>query len=63
MEATAKFVLYIATTLDGYVASSDGGIDWLTSLETSGEDNGYEVFYETVDALIMGSATYDGHLD
>lgn len=59
MEATAKFVLYIATTLDGYIASSDGGIDWLTSLETNGEDYGYDAFYETIDALIMGSATYD----
>jgi dihydrofolate reductase len=53
------FVLYIATTLDGYVASTDGSIEWLTSLETHGEDNGYSSFYETIDALVMGSSTYE----
>jgi dihydrofolate reductase len=54
-----EFILYIATTLDGYIASPDGSIEWLTSLETNGEDNGYEAFYETIDALIMGSTTYE----
>jgi dihydrofolate reductase len=55
----AAFILYVATTLDGYVASSDGSIEWLTSLEANGEDNGYTDFYETIDALVMGSATYE----
>jgi dihydrofolate reductase len=59
MKDGTAFILYVATTLDGYVASSDGSIDWLTSLETSGEDNGYAAFYETIDALIMGAATYE----
>mgnify|MGYP002780947244 CR=1 FL=1 len=58
MSNDAAFILYIATTLDGYVASSDGGIEWLTSLETQDEDSGYTAFYETIDALIMGAATY-----
>ncbi|MBW4541887.1 MAG: dihydrofolate reductase family protein [Myxacorys chilensis ATA2-1-KO14] len=59
MENDAKFILYLATTLDGYIASSDGSIEWLTSFETNGEDNGYIAFYETIDALVMGSATYE----
>lgn len=53
-----KFILYIATTLDGYIASLDGSIEWLISFETNG-DNGYTKFYRTVDALIMGSTTYE----
>lgn len=59
MENDAEFILYVATTIDGYIASSDGSIEWLTSLETNGEDNGYTTFYGTIDALIMGSATYE----
>lgn len=59
MKDGTAFILYVATTLDGWVASSDGSIDWLTTLETSGEDDAYTAFYETIDALIMGSATYE----
>ena len=53
-----KVVLYIATTLDGYIASSDGGVDWLTPFEKSGEDYGYEAFAATVSTVIMGGKTY-----
>jgi dihydrofolate reductase len=59
MGDSPAFILYVAVTIDGYIASSNGSIDWLTSLETDGEDNGYTAFYETIDALIMGSATYE----
>ncbi len=59
MTARTQFLLYIATTLDGYIASADGGIDWLTSLDAVDEDTGYEVFYKTIDALVMGAATYE----
>ncbi|MEM9818539.1 MAG: dihydrofolate reductase family protein [Cyanobacteria bacterium P01_D01_bin.6] len=59
LTAHAQFLLYIATTLDGYIASADGGIDWLTSLDTGNEDTGYEAFYRTVDALVMGAITYE----
>jgi dihydrofolate reductase len=59
MQDGAAFILYVAVTLDGYVASADGSIEWLTSLETGGEDNGYTAFYETIDALIMGATTYE----
>lgn len=54
-----QFILYIATTLDGYIARTDGRIDWLTSFETDGEDHGYDAFYATIDALVMGSTTYE----
>ena len=54
-----QFVLYIATTLDGYIARPDGRIDWLNSFEAGEEDYGYSAFYATIDALIMGATTYE----
>ncbi|MGX7013593.1 dihydrofolate reductase family protein [Vagococcus silagei] len=55
-----KIILYIAMSLDGYIATKDGSIDWLESDEPIlEEDNSYETFYETVDTVIMGSTTYD----
>ncbi len=52
-------VLYIACSLDGYIATSDGGIEWLSSVEDEGEDYGYQAFFDSIDALIMGSRTYE----
>lgn len=54
-----KVILYIAASLDGYIARPDGGIDWLDLVESKEEDYGYAAFYASVDSLIMGSATYE----
>ncbi|MEH2402402.1 dihydrofolate reductase family protein [Nostoc sp.] len=54
-----KVTLYIAASLDGYIARSDGGIDWLSILDTEGEDYGYAAFYESIDAIVLGSNTYE----
>jgi len=59
MRPSSIFVLYIATTLDGYIASPDGSIDWLDELASGNEDTGYDAFYRTVDALVMGATTYE----
>jgi dihydrofolate reductase len=50
----AKFILYIATSIDGYIARLDGKVDWLPTPE----DSSYAKFYDSVDALVMGSTTY-----
>ena len=50
-----KLVLFIATSLDGYIARPDGGIDWLFS----DQDYGYTEFFAGVDTVIMGRKTYD----
>jgi dihydrofolate reductase len=51
--------VFIATSLDGFIARADGGIDWLSLVEMPGEDYGYGRFSASVDALIMGRNTYD----
>ena len=53
-----KFVLYIATSLDGYIATDEHNLDWLFSVEGDG-DNGFSKFYETVDTFLIGRTTYD----
>jgi dihydrofolate reductase len=54
-----EIVYYAAASLDGFIATPDGGIDWLPPIEAQGEDYGYYDFYASVDAVIMGSATYE----
>ncbi|MGD8567315.1 MAG: dihydrofolate reductase family protein [Gammaproteobacteria bacterium] len=56
-------VLYIATSIDGYIARPDGSVDWLSRVENEQEDYGYADFYQSVDALVMGSNTYQQILD
>lgn len=53
-----KVVLYIATSVDGYIAKSDGSLDWLESQDTEEEDYGYEDFYASVDTTLMGNTTF-----
>ncbi len=50
-----KIILYIASSLDGYIARENGGIDWLPQLS----DSGYDEFYKSIDTVIMGKKTYD----
>lgn len=56
-----KVVLYIATSLDGYIARKDGSVDWLPGLDD--EDYGYSSFLATVDTVVMGRVTYEQLLD
>ena len=55
-----KATVYIATSIDGFIARKDGSVDWLPAGEnTSGEDYGYQDFINSVDALVMGRNTYE----
>ena len=49
--------VFIAVSLDGYIARPDGGLDWLAPFE--GEEHGYGAFFDSVDALVIGRGTYD----
>jgi dihydrofolate reductase len=52
----AEVVLYIAHSIDGYIADAQGRIDWLKPYDAY--DFGYDGFYRGIDALIMGRKTY-----
>lgn len=57
----AKVSVFIVTSLDGYIARPDGRIDWLEKANATvpqGEDCGYQKFFDSVDALVMGRKTY-----
>lgn len=57
---TFTATVFIATSLDGYIARPDGSLDWLTaSGESSGAEASFFEFLETVDAVILGRNTYD----
>jgi dihydrofolate reductase len=52
--------IYIATSLDGFIADSDGGVEWLDSVPVpEGDDLGFSDFMSNVDAVIMGRVTFE----
>ncbi len=52
--------VFIATSLDGFIADAHGGIDWLTSFPApGGEDFGYAAFMQGIDAIVMGRGTFE----
>lgn len=56
-----KASVYVATSLDGFIAREDGGIDWLEATQAASgtEDYGYKAFMESVDVLVMGRNTFE----
>ena len=54
-----KVILYIAMSLDGYIATRDDDLSFLSMVEQEGEDYGYADFVKTVDTVIVGRKTYD----
>lgn len=58
----ATFRLYMAVSLDGFVADGEGGVDWLDAFDDADDeavDYGTDAFMQAIDVLIMGRATYD----
>ncbi len=63
-----EVILYIASSLDGYIARPDGAVDWLDEVPDQGkdiqgngpeEDFGYEEFYAGIGTVLMGRVTYE----
>lgn len=59
MTTDRKVILYIAVSLDGYIAAPGDDLSFLSLVEEKGEDYGYGDFVETVDTVIVGRRTYD----
>jgi dihydrofolate reductase len=51
--------VFIATSLDGFIARADGGIDWLLQRDDPAEDHGYAAFIADKDMIVMGRGTYE----
>ena len=51
--------LFIATSLDGYIAKPNDDLSFLKLVEKEGEDYGYAKFTSTIDTIILGRKTYD----
>ena len=54
-----KSILYIAISLDGYIAGPDEDLSFLDVVQQENEDYGYGDFIQTVDTVVMGRKTYD----
>jgi dihydrofolate reductase len=54
-----EVIYYVASSLDGYIATADGSVDWLSRFHTAGEDHGASELEASVDALLLGSHTYE----
>ncbi len=60
MTPLLKATVFIATSLDGFIAREKGELDWLpTEADASGEDYGYGALLSSVDALVMGRHTFE----
>jgi len=52
--------VYIAASLDGFIATRDGGLDWLDEIPNPGQsDYGWADFMGMIDAIVMGRITYE----
>jgi dihydrofolate reductase len=56
-DPTVRTSVFVGTSLDGFIARSDGSFDFLTA--AGGEPHGYDEFIASVDALVMGRKTYE----
>jgi dihydrofolate reductase len=54
-----KVSIYIASSIDGYIARADGNLDWLHYGHTGEEDYGFKKFTSSIDAVVMGRNTYE----
>jgi dihydrofolate reductase len=55
----SKTILYIASSLDGFIARRNGDISFLDAYQAEGEDHGYSEFLKGIDIIVMGSKTYE----
>lgn len=54
-----RIVLYIATSIDGYIATPDGSIEWLNEISNPNKsDHGYNALLDSIDTVLMGGRTY-----
>lgn len=57
-----KVIIYIAASLDGFIARPDDDISWLGPFSAAGEDYGYGDFIKNIGTAVMGARTYEQSL-
>ncbi len=53
-----KVILYVAASLDGFIARKNGSVDWLAKYENKDEDYGYKEFLDSVGTVVLGNTTF-----
>lgn len=56
MVVSRKVLLFIAASLDGFIAEENGSVAWLEQIQGEG-DNGFSDFYSSIDTIVMGRAS------
>ena len=59
MTANRKLIVYIASSLDGYIAKTGDDLSFLSIVEQPGQDYGYAEFISSVDTIVIGRRTFD----
>ncbi len=54
----SKLIYYVAASMDGYIATQDHELDWLTNFILGDDATPYDDFYQSIGAVIMGGKTY-----
>ncbi len=54
-----KTIVYIGTSLDGFIARKDGNIDWLVQFANDEAIHAYEEFMSRIDAIVIGKGTFE----
>lgn len=57
-----KLIIYIAMSVDGYIAKPNGDISFLSLAEQNNEDYGYSEFVKSIDIVIVGRKTFESVL-
>jgi len=55
-------IVHIATSADGYIARTDGGVEWLTSRPAPAGFYGIDAFMQSIDTKVLGRKTYEASL-
>jgi dihydrofolate reductase len=58
-DSRPKITIYIATSIDGYIARKDGSLDWLDQVGGFDEDYGFQQLIDSIDGVILGRNTYE----
>ena len=62
MTKRRKIIVHIATSADGYIARSDGDLEWLTSRPAPKGFYGMNAFMKSIDTKVLGRKTYEASL-